>query len=263
MRRYQNAEVRRPEVLTFKCKLVRQISQELRSDLLTLAKSLEEIDDCFEQGSTGLNYEDVRDSVVRPIKYLDHLACQLLGLMRIEDLYDRQLQSNDSKLGEVKGLRDADSGYVFANGGAVGELFARDWQQRQGIHIQSDSDRKNSQRVAKDTQFIDKLHNYIENNIDKKITVEDVAESFCMDRSSFTRKVKSITFLNTQNYILHYRLNKAYEYLPDAQSVCWVADKLGFNTQNHLSTSFSKHFGITCRERMSGKESQNKPLMYK
>ncbi len=108
-------------------------------------------------------------------------------------------------------------------------------------------------RVRKDPFFLKKLDSYIEKNIAEKITVEEMSSDLAMNRSAFTRKVKNMTSLNAQQYILHYRLTKAYDQLLSAQSVASVADKLGFSTQNHLSTAFTKQFGITCRDRIAGK----------
>jgi signal transduction histidine kinase/DNA-binding response OmpR family regulator len=111
-----------------------------------------------------------------------------------------------------------------------------------------------SQGNAKAPWFLQRLDQYIEKNIEQKISVENMANSLGMNRSAFTRKVKDITSLNTQQYILRFRLQKAYEMLPHAKTVAEVAFSLGFNTQNHLSTAFSKQYGITCRERIGNKE---------
>ncbi|WJG11182.1 hybrid sensor histidine kinase/response regulator transcription factor [Aliiglaciecola sp. LCG003] len=108
--------------------------------------------------------------------------------------------------------------------------------------------------VSRDPKFTEKIDAYIEKNLSEKITVEGMANALYMDRSAFTRKVKTISSLNAQQYILHYRLAKAYDLLVSSESVSEVALQLGFSTQNHLSTAFSKQFGITCRERMSGKQ---------
>jgi signal transduction histidine kinase/DNA-binding response OmpR family regulator/ligand-binding sensor domain-containing protein len=134
---------------------------------------------------------------------------------------------------------------IIDNSQRLSEKFAQ---------ISTVSNKEVRKKVSKDPKFTEKLDNYIEKNMEEKITVEGMASSLFMDRSAFTRKVKSISSLNAQQYILHYRLAKAYEFLPGAPSVAEVALQLGFSTQNHLSTAFSKQFGITCRDRMSGKE---------
>lgn len=116
-------------------------------------------------------------------------------------------------------------------------------------------------KASRDPEFTEKLDAYIEKHLGEKITVEGMASSLYMDRSAFSRKVKAMTTLNAQQYILHYRLAKAYDFLSTAQSVAEVAQQLGFSTQNHLSTAFSKQFGITCRDRMSGKVSDRQPAL--
>jgi signal transduction histidine kinase/DNA-binding response OmpR family regulator len=108
--------------------------------------------------------------------------------------------------------------------------------------------------------FTKKLDNYIEKHLSETFTVEEMASNLAMNRSAFTRKVKNITSLNTQQYILRYRLFKAYELLLSSPSVAEVAYSIGFSTQNHMSTAFTKQFGITCRERMSGKEAKRQPF---
>jgi AraC-like DNA-binding protein len=111
---------------------------------------------------------------------------------------------------------------------------------------------KCSVKALRDINFKQKLDDYLESNFAEGITVSAMASELAMDRSAFTRKVKKLTSYSAQQYLLHYRLQKAYEFLPEAQSVGQVSDLTGFNTQNHLSSSFTKKFGIHCRSRMLG-----------
>ena len=63
---------------------------------------------------------------------------------------------------------------------------------------------------AADRAFVDKLRQYVDANIsDSSLSISDISAEMCMSRASFFRKIKSLTGVTPNNFILIYRLNKA------------------------------------------------------
>ncbi|GAB2931025.1 helix-turn-helix domain-containing protein [Rheinheimera gaetbuli] len=257
MRRDLTGGMSTDDKLTFKGERIRQFSQKIRTDLFKLALSSREIGDSMQKESIEFNTQEIIDKIISNIKHLEVISNQLIELFRLDSLYDLGLKKLAAEQ-QIEGLGAGAERYL--NYFSQIEIILPELGEL-AICQPASSTRRNHQKIFRDSQFRGKIDNYIEKYIDKKITVEKLAASLYMDRSSFTRKVKSITALNTQQYILHYRLAKAYEYLPNAQSVGEIANILGFSTQNHLSTSFSKLFGITCKERMLGKRSPRQNVL--
>lgn len=103
---------------------------------------------------------------------------------------------------------------------------------------------------AADRAFVDKLCQLIDNNIsDSTLNINALSSEMCMSRASFFRKIKSLTGVTPNNFILIYRLNRAAEMIRSRDSrLNEVADLLGFSSQSHFSRCFKQHFGITPKD---------------
>ncbi len=103
---------------------------------------------------------------------------------------------------------------------------------------------------AADRAFVDKLRQLIDNNIsDSTLNINALSSEMCMSRASFFRKIKSLTGVTPNNFILIYRLNRAAEMIRSRDyRLNEVADLLGFSSQSHFSRCFKQHFGITPKD---------------
>ena len=103
---------------------------------------------------------------------------------------------------------------------------------------------------AADRAFVDKLRQLIDNNIsDSTLNINALNSEMCMSRASFFRKIKSLTGVTPNNFILIYRLNRAAEMIRSRDyRLNEVADLLGFSSQSHFSRCFKQHFGITPKD---------------
>lgn len=104
--------------------------------------------------------------------------------------------------------------------------------------------------VEDDKTFLEGLRLYIENNISvTSINVTALAGEMCMSRASFFRKMKSLTGMTPNDFILSYRLNKAVSMLVEGKwRIGEIADMLGFSSASHFSRVFRQKFGKSPKE---------------
>lgn len=98
----------------------------------------------------------------------------------------------------------------------------------------------------KDKIFLDKLHSEIEKHIaDLDFSIDNIAESVFMSRSSFYRKLKNITGMSPNDYLKVFRLNKAAELLLKNEiPVSEICYKVAFSSSSYFSKCFKAQFGI-------------------
>ena len=97
-----------------------------------------------------------------------------------------------------------------------------------------------------DKEFLEKMYTLIEENIsDEGFNVSAIAESLGMSRSCLFSKVKTLTGMSPQEFLIGYRLNKAKEMILSRKyNVSEVAYNVGFSTLNGFSRAFKNKFGF-------------------
>lgn len=98
----------------------------------------------------------------------------------------------------------------------------------------------------KDREFIEKLHVEIENHIaELDFSIDNIAETMFMSRSSFYRKVKSITGMSPNDYLKVFRLNKAAELLLENNlPISEICDQVAFSSSSYFAKCFKAQFGV-------------------
>lgn len=98
----------------------------------------------------------------------------------------------------------------------------------------------------KDQEFIEKLHAEIENHIaELDFSIDNISETMFMSRSSFYRKIKSITGMSPNDYLKVFRLNKAAELLLENEySIAEICDKVAFSSSSYFAKCFKAQFGV-------------------
>ena len=92
-----------------------------------------------------------------------------------------------------------------------------------------------------------KLEQYILENIDKKIQVEDICEKFFISKSTLYRLFRTEFETTVNEYILQKRLQHAKTLLKEKQEldISQISDACGFTDYNYFIRLFKKTFGVT------------------
>lgn len=98
-----------------------------------------------------------------------------------------------------------------------------------------------------DQQFIEKLHQFILENINEpQLDVDMLSKLMNMSRATFYRKVKSISDLSPNELIVATRLKKAASLLvEDGLKIKEVVSMVGYSNSSNFSRDFSKQFGMS------------------
>lgn len=105
----------------------------------------------------------------------------------------------------------------------------------------------------KDIQFLEKIHQVIEENIDNSdFNIDSIADTLAISRSAFFKKLKSLTGLAPVDTIKEFRLNKSIELLQNTDmTVSEIAFAVGFKESGYYGKCFRKKYGQTPTEYMS------------
>ena len=93
---------------------------------------------------------------------------------------------------------------------------------------------------------IQKAIKYINDNYTAKISLAMVAQKACLSKYHFSRIFKKITGITYQDYLSHYRIEKAKDMLKKSVlSITEVASSVGFADLRHFERIFKKVTGFT------------------
>ena len=94
--------------------------------------------------------------------------------------------------------------------------------------------------------FMTKVTEYIEKNLDQDISTTDVAAYCLYSTEHFCRLFKKCFYKTFKDYLNLYRIQKAKDYIDmgNHTTVAGLAAMFGFNNQNHFSHMFKKYTGV-------------------
>jgi YesN/AraC family two-component response regulator len=86
---------------------------------------------------------------------------------------------------------------------------------------------------------------YIANNLDKKLTLEELSSRVHLSKNYFSNLFKKITGSCFSTYVNDKRIEKAKELLKEDYSLAHIAQLCGYSSQNYFHTQFQKRTGTT------------------
>ncbi|TAJ14507.1 hybrid sensor histidine kinase/response regulator [Marinilabiliaceae bacterium JC017] len=98
-----------------------------------------------------------------------------------------------------------------------------------------------------DEEFLEKIRTYIINNIDNpELSVEATASEIGISRPVLYRKIKSLTDLSPQKFLMTIKLKEAARIMKEEKrNISETAYMIGFSDPKYFSQIFKKHFGMT------------------
>jgi signal transduction histidine kinase/DNA-binding response OmpR family regulator/streptogramin lyase len=112
-----------------------------------------------------------------------------------------------------------------------------------------------------DELFIDKTIQYLEQNYENSnMNIDDIALGAGVSRSSFFKKIKSLTGLAPVDFIREFRLQKALQIIEAGENnISQIAYGVGINDTRYFSKCFKQKYGMNPSEYISKYISKNKP----
>lgn len=90
---------------------------------------------------------------------------------------------------------------------------------------------------------------YIQDNLDRHISIDELVEEACMSKSSFYRHFSDEFDMSPLEYITRERVVRARELLADPDNtVTGVSHALGFSSTSHFIDMFKEHVGVTPKQ---------------
>ena len=111
--------------------------------------------------------------------------------------------------------------------------------------MQSSSTRVSAQENQLKDFYIQEAVNYIEQNYQRNLTVEEVADACRLNRSYFSKLFKDNVGCPPQEFLIRVRLAKAAELMCSSNApISEIAVRCGYSNQFHFSRAFKKHYGV-------------------
>jgi len=126
------------------------------------------------------------------------------------------------------------------------------WRQEE-IPQEKQPDSYENYLVKKDIQFLEKINQVIEENLQNSdYNIDAIAETLGLSRSAFFKKLKSLTGFAPVDLIKEIRLNKSVDLLKNTDmTVSEIAFEVGFKEAGYYGKCFRKKYNQTPTEFMS------------
>jgi signal transduction histidine kinase/DNA-binding response OmpR family regulator len=98
-----------------------------------------------------------------------------------------------------------------------------------------------------DLHFISKMNEVIDKNLENEsFVVDDIAKTIGLGRSRFYLKVKELTSLTPNEYLLKYKMQKAMELLQNNAelNISEIAFRVGFKSSRYFAKCFKDYYGV-------------------
>ena len=101
-----------------------------------------------------------------------------------------------------------------------------------------------------DEKMLLRFDELLEQNLgNEHLNVDMIVSGMAMSRTALYDKIKSLTGLGINEYILKVKMDKACRYLSETtMTISEIADQLGFSSQRYFSTAFKRSVGMSPSE---------------
>jgi len=100
----------------------------------------------------------------------------------------------------------------------------------------------------KDEDRINRVYEYVEQNFQKSIDIQAVADLANLTVPSFCRYFKKITHITYTDFVNEYRINQACRLLFENKPIADICFEVGFNNISHFNKTFKQLKGVSPRE---------------
>ena len=101
-------------------------------------------------------------------------------------------------------------------------------------------------RKSLDRVQLDKITSFVDGNLDKNITTQELGELVGMTTAQFSREFKKAHGLSPYQFVLEWRIYRAKEMLSDTLlSIAQIAYSTGFSSQAHMTEVFRSKLGLS------------------
>ena len=144
-----------------------------------------------------------------------------------------------SKIGlRLKKLDDLDSFEQFLEMMDILNVLAHA-RDKQFLH----SEPVKNQFNTKDTDRLDRIHDFIDEHYQRRIDIQEVADLSHLTKPAFCRYFKKITRLTFTQFVNHYRIDKAKKLLLSGKNVTETCFSSGFESLSYFNRTFKKITG--------------------
>ncbi len=105
---------------------------------------------------------------------------------------------------------------------------------------------KEKRKLSQSEEYTEKAKSYIYANIADQIKVSDISDMLGLERSYFSALFKQNTGLSPLQYIVEYRMSRAYELISEhGYTVSEAAGAVGYDDISNFSRAFKNFYGIS------------------
>lgn len=121
------------------------------------------------------------------------------------------------------------------------------WSRNERAGLQSAGDVINKDH-ENEKERVREIKSYISANLDKKLTLNDIAEHFYMSKSYLSHYFRQETGFCIMQYVTLQKMISAKRMLLEGKPIRLIAMDLGYNSDSHFITTFLKYTGITPKQ---------------
>ena len=100
--------------------------------------------------------------------------------------------------------------------------------------------------LTRDDEFIIQLRQLLEDNISNfDFNVNELSSRLNMSKATLYRKMKMLTGFSPVEFMMIFKMQKAYNLLCNSDSIKAIGYSLGFRNPSYFSRCFKKQFGVT------------------